>query len=93
MGRKIFVSYKYADYDVKNLNYWTNSKVRDYVTEFEKILDSTDHIYKGESDDEDLNFKSKLSYANSERVDFGNINGNAEDILRFSDDLKAAMGE
>ena len=28
---------------------------------------------------EDLNFKSKLSYANSERVDFGNINGNAED--------------
>lgn len=54
MGRKIFVSYKYADYDVKNLNYWTNSKVRDYVTEFENMLDSTDHIYKGESDDEDL---------------------------------------
>ena len=44
MGRKIFVSYKYEDYDVKNLNYWTNSKVRDYVTEFENVLDSTDHI-------------------------------------------------
>jgi hypothetical protein len=54
MGRKIFVSYKYADYDVKNLSVWSNSKVRDYVTEFENILESTDHIYKGESDDEDL---------------------------------------
>lgn len=54
MGRKIFVSYKYGDYDVENLNYWSNSKVRDYVTEFENILDSSDHIYKGERDDEDL---------------------------------------
>lgn len=58
MGRKIFVSYKYADNTVENLTAFTNSTVRDYVTEFEKILDSTDHIYKGESDGEDL---SKLS--------------------------------
>ena len=38
MGHKIFVSYKYADYSVKNLNAYTNSKVRDYVTELENLL-------------------------------------------------------
>ena len=32
----------------------TNSKVRDYVDLIEDYLDSTDHIYKGESDGEDL---------------------------------------
>ena len=30
MGHKIFVSYKYADADVKNLTWWGNSTVRDY---------------------------------------------------------------
>jgi len=55
MGRKIFVSYKYADTSVENLNSWSNSAVRDYVNEFESLLDSdTDDIYKGEGDDEDL---------------------------------------
>lgn len=54
MGRKIFVSYKYGDYQVENLDIWSNSKVRDYVTEFENILENSDNIYKGEKDDEDL---------------------------------------
>lgn len=54
MGRKIFVSYKYADDSVENLKWYENSTVRNYVTEFEKLLDSTDHIYKGETDGEDL---------------------------------------
>lgn len=54
MGRKIFVSYKYADTSVENLSIWNNSSVRDYVDEFEKLLESTDNIYKGEEDDEDL---------------------------------------
>lgn len=54
MNKKIFVSYKFADSNVKNLSLGKNSTVRDYVTEFENILDSSDHIYKGESDDEDL---------------------------------------
>lgn len=54
MGRKIFVSYKYADDDVKNLNWWENSTVRDYVTKFEEKLENSDNIYKGEHDDEDL---------------------------------------
>ena len=54
MGHKIFVSYKYADEDVKNLTWWGNSTVRDYVTEFQNKLSAEDDINKGEEDDEDL---------------------------------------
>ena len=54
MGHKIFVSYKYADADVKNLTWWGNSTVRDYVTEFQNKLSAEDDINKGEEDDEDL---------------------------------------
>lgn len=54
MGKKIFVSYKYADDQVQNLEWGKNATVRDYVDEFEKTLDSSDDIYKGESDGEDL---------------------------------------
>lgn len=54
MGKKIFVSYKYADDHVENLSIYENSTVRDYITKFEEILDSSDNIYKGESDGEDL---------------------------------------
>lgn len=54
MGKKIFISYKYADDQVKNLVLGKNSTVRDYVDEFEKKVDSSDDIFKGESDGEDL---------------------------------------
>lgn len=54
MGKKIFVSYKYADDQVKDLVLGENSTVRDYVDEFEEKLDSSDNIYKGESEGEDL---------------------------------------
>ena len=54
MGKKIFVSYKYSDDQVQNLKSDENSTVREYVTEFENVLDSSDNIYKGESDGEDL---------------------------------------
>lgn len=59
MGRKIFISYKYADNDVKNIvddsEYWYICTVRDYVDKIEEVLkDKTEHIYKGESDGEDL---------------------------------------
>ena len=54
MGKKIFVSYKFKDDKVKNLSSYTNSTVRDYVNEFEKLLDYEDDIYKGEEDNEDL---------------------------------------
>lgn len=54
MGKKIFISYKYADDQVKNLVLGKNSTVRDYVDEFEEKVDSSDDIFKGESDGEDL---------------------------------------
>lgn len=47
MGKKIFVSYKYGDDQVENLSYYENSTVRDYVTKFEDVLDSSDNIIKG----------------------------------------------
>lgn len=62
MGRKIFVSYKYWDknvYSVANVSDYT-PKARDYVTWLEKkFTDRTDHIYKGEHDEEDLSNRSE----------------------------------
>lgn len=54
MGHKIFVSYKYADDQVKNLDGQSNSTARDYVDKLEEYFDSSSHIYKGEKDGEDL---------------------------------------
>jgi hypothetical protein len=62
MGYKVFVSYKYADKDVYNsftnfiLLRSLNYTVRDYVDILETIYLSppNNHIYKGESNDEDL---------------------------------------
>ena len=57
MGHKIFVSYKYHDSSVKKItnNPWQIDTVRDYVDALENYLTNTsEHIYKGESDDEDL---------------------------------------
>lgn len=62
MGNKIFISYKYYDYDVQALPSISDSrpKARDYVTWLEnKFTDRTTHIYKGESDNEDLSSKSE----------------------------------
>ena len=54
LGKKIFVSYKYADDQVENLKSGQNSTVRDYIDKFEEKVDSSDDIFKGESNDEDL---------------------------------------
>lgn len=65
MGRKIFVSYKYADDSVYNLRRYENSTVRSYIDEFEAKLDSSDHIYKGESEGEDLSLLSEETIWNT----------------------------
>lgn len=61
MGHKIFVSYKYADNSVYNLNFGENSTVRDYVNELESKIDNSNHIYKGEKEGEDLSNLSEDS--------------------------------
>lgn len=54
MGKKIFVSYKYADEEVKKItnDYLKNDTVRDYVDKLEYVIGKED-IYKGEHSGED----------------------------------------
>ncbi|MBQ7274516.1 MAG: TIR domain-containing protein [Clostridiales bacterium] len=54
MGKKIFVSYKYSDNQVKNLRSGEDSTVRDYVDDLMTRIDNSDDIFKGEEDNEDL---------------------------------------
>lgn len=56
MGHKIFVSYKYNDKNVKKItgNPYVEDTVRDYVNALEGYIENSEHIYKGEEDDEDL---------------------------------------
>ena len=56
MGHKIFVSYKYYDYNVKKITNipWKKDTARDYVDQLQLYFENTDDIYKGEYDGEDL---------------------------------------
>ncbi len=64
MGRKVFVTYKYSDaqvldLDIYDIDSWNNvykvpTTVRHYVNKLSEILEEDDHIYKGEDDGESL---------------------------------------
>ena len=56
MGRKVFVSYKYGDTQVQSLGLgpFTITRVRDYVTELQGVLERGDELNKGEDDGVDL---------------------------------------
>ena len=91
MGRKIFVSYKYADSDVKqftNLNTWYRQEdtVRSYVDLLEVYFKSnSDHIYKGESDGEDL---SQLSDSTIRDKLYDRIYDSTVTIVMLSPNMK-----
>ena len=62
MGRKVFVSYKYHDRDVKEIpGVPIYTECSDYVNYIRNnILSYTDDMYKGENTDEDLSDKGDL---------------------------------
>lgn len=65
MGRKIFISYKYMDSDVKILPYVTPPTWPcDYVDYIKNYILSNDDIYKGENSNEDIsNWKEEAIWA------------------------------
>lgn len=56
MGHKIFVSYKYADNNVRQLgrSFYEETTARTYVDALENYIKDSENIFKGESDNDDL---------------------------------------
>ena len=60
MGRKVFISYKYKDNDVRMLpDVYLMTWPSDYVEYITKKVLSGDDIYKGEKPDEDISYLSE----------------------------------
>ena len=91
MGRKIFVSYKYADSNVRqftNLNslYRQADTARSYFDLLEDYFKrNSDHIYKGESDGEDL---SQLSDSTIRDKLYDRIYDSTVTIVMLSPNMK-----
>lgn len=60
MGHKVFVSYKYWDFDVQDIYPKTYCTARDYVDMLERRL-GKENVYKGEKDGEDLSHLSEAT--------------------------------
>ena len=60
MGHKVFVSYKYWDFDVKDIYPPSYCTARDYVDVLENRL-GKNNVYKGEQDGEDLSNHSEAT--------------------------------
>lgn len=99
MARKIFASYKYADTNVQELPdkykvqhpHWGWSQtttVRSYVNKLEDLLDRGNHIYKGESDGEDLSYLSESTI--KERLK-NRIHDSSITIVFLSPNMKEAL--
>lgn len=67
MGRKIFITYKYGDTNVRALPNIFYTKARDYVTALQAKIDREDHINKGELDGESLEHFEDEAIASSLR--------------------------
>ena len=95
MGRKIFISYKYADSDVKQFsNLYSPSRlqdtVRSYVDRIKEYFKNSDHIYKGESDGEDL---SQLSDSTIRDKLYDRIYDSTVTIVMLSPNMRDAFRE
>ncbi len=53
-GKKVFISYKFGDSDVQQINNIYYPTVRDYVNYLQVYFEETPHIFKAEEDDNDL---------------------------------------